>query len=192
MTSGTGDDALFTNTTLFASRQTSLLNVNATGKYYIDTAAGTVKVWVSGPSAAPASPGKITYFYDSPSFSDNGLYSVDYKNGKIYVQRSMGIGWTLQVTYDHIDLRAEYRIARLLDPRGYDIDIVNQTVTFKDSEILKYFNIPHGSISSRAPTYLVNYDYVGETRESVEELKDSFSPTIKDYALRVLTKGKIF
>lgn len=153
-------------------------------------------------SVAINDPGTVTYFYTNPNAQDNGLYSIDYAMGKVYTQREMnpdnaggevgGDEWTLTVSYEWTDFRAEYRIARLLDPKHYDVDITNATVTISDAEILKHFMLPHGRTDSRTPHYLVNYEYVAETREEIAELKDYFSPVIKDYAIKVLTKGRIF
>jgi hypothetical protein len=140
--------------------------------------------------------GSITYYFSSSNFSDNGLYSIDYKLGKIYTQRPMDINgdWNLPVleaNYQFTDYRAEYRIARILKTDNYNVDITNKTVTLKDSEILKYQQIPHSAINNTASFYLVTYDKIVESREGITELKDKFSPVVKDYALRIITKGKI-
>lgn len=158
------------------------------GKVFIRLAATGVVTLVDA--------GTVTYFYSSPNFGASGLYSVNYKLGQIYTQ--LGIDTTNQTTwrifasYEWSDFRAEYRIARLVNAADYTIDVVEQSISLKDSEIFKHLNIPKQNVTGRTPYYLVNYDYVATSRENIEELKDSFSPVIKDFALRVLTKGSIF
>jgi hypothetical protein len=100
--------------------------------------------------------------------------------------------WVLEVIYEKTRYEAEYRIARFLDPTGYKVDITNNTVRLNDNEVLKHLETPHGRLDQRIPYYLVNYDYVAETREDAETLADYFSPVLKDYALRILPKGRIF
>jgi hypothetical protein len=140
-------------------------------------------------------PGTIMYYFSAPGTADSGLYSVDYKLGKIYLQRPLDPdnddNWVLSATYQYTDFRAEYRIARLLDPTSYDVDITEQTVTIKDSEALKYQHIPHSVLNTISPFYIVTYDRIVESREDIEELRDLFSPVVKDYALRVLTRDSI-
>lgn len=187
---GSEDNIIFSNTSIFASQQVSDGAVNSVGEYYVETDPvspnyGKVKVITS---AITTNPGTITYFFGTATYSDNGLYSVNYKEGRIFCQRPVLTDWTLQASYSYTDYEAEYRIARSLDPNGYDVDIVNKTVTIKDNEVLKRALMPNSGNNY----YIVNYDYVGETRENIGELKESFSPVIKDYALRVVTKGKIF
>jgi hypothetical protein len=194
----TEEEITFTNTTLFSTLVGSFGLVNSTGKYFIDTnpASGTYRKVRVYTTINVANPGSITYFYVSPVYKDNGLYSIDYQNGKVYTQRPLDPNntgnWILNVTFDYTDYRAEYRIARLLDFKSYDVDVVNKTITIKDSEILKWKQIPFSSINDPSRFYLVNYDYIAATRENITELKNSFTPVIKDYALRILTKGKIF
>lgn len=187
---GSEADVLFSKPDLFSNRQVTAATVNSPGDYHIETNPsdpnyGTVTVDFRYDQAVP---GLITYSYSTPTYSTKGLYSVDYKNGKVYTQRSFEGDWTLTVSYSYSDYRAEYRIARILNPESYDIDIVNATITIKDNEILYKELLPR----NKNNYYIVNYEYVGKTRDSAEELKDSFTPVIKDYVLRVIPKGKIF
>jgi len=179
---------LFSRSVYFSSVQ-SWGNCSSPGDWAINRGLNQFQFYST---VAITDPGRVTYFYVNPNFSNNGLYSIDYKLGRIHTQIIMANEWALNVNYDHTDFRAEYKIARLLDPKNYDVDITNQSITIKDSEILKHLVIPHGRLDSRTPYYLVNYDYVAQTREDVEALRDYFSPIIKDYALKVLTKSRIF
>ena len=93
--------------------------------------------------------------------------------------------------YQYTNFEAEYKIARFLEEDSYDIDITNQTISIKDKEIFKHINTPRSSVDGRTPIYLINYDYVDETRESIIDLKTKFTPVLKDYMLRILTKGSV-
>jgi len=188
VTTDTDFAILFSDSTYFATLK-NWGECTENGHYAIDLSNNQFQFFSD---IAIGNPGKVTYFYSNPNFATQGQYSIDYKLGRIYTQISMDALWTLKVDYDHTDFRAEYRIARILDSESYDVDITNKSVTIKDNEILKHLLIPHGRMDSRMPYYLVNYDYVAETREKIAELKDYFSPIIKDYALKVLTKGRIY
>ena len=194
ITSSLSNGVTFSNTSLFTTAVGSFSAVNSIGKYFVDTVTssltyGTVRVYTT---VDEDSPGEITYFYDPPNTTNNGQYAIDYKLGRIYLQRPLDPTWVLRINYSYVDFRVEYRIARMLDPKSYDVDITNFSVTLKDSEILKQKDIPKSSILDDTAYYLVNYDFISETRESVTELKDFFTPVIKDYVLRVLTKGNVF
>jgi len=136
--------------------------------------------------------GTITYFYEQLILGDEGKYSVDYENGRIFTDRPLLSTFTILASYHYVDFRAEYQIARLLDPLDYDVDITNRTVVVKDSEVFRHLSLPKSSLKGRNGYYLVNYDYVSSTRENITDLKEFFSPVLKDYALKVLTKGRIF
>ena len=190
----------FSNTTLF---QTNVGTkdpgtLNAPGEYYVERNPlsgdyGTVFFYTA---SVQTTPGTVTYFYASTNFKDNGLYSVDYRLGRIYTQRAINptggsyTGWQILADYQYTDYRAEYRIARLLELDSYEVDMTNRTISILDKEILKRMQTPHATLDGHAPLYLVNYDYVEETREDIEDLQDKFTPVLKDYSLKILTKGR--
>lgn len=182
---------LFSDSTVFTT-DVSPAVPDADGEYSIDRSSGDTGVYKVYTDSVIASPGTVTYFYTNQNFSVNGLYSIDYRYGRIYTQVPMDATWTCKISYDYVDFRAEYRIARMLDPTSYKVDITNRKVVVNDTEILDHLMIPHGRMDSRMPYYLVNYDYVSQTREDIASLKDYFSPVIKDYALKVLLKGRIY
>lgn len=184
----------FSNSTLFITEVGGI--PAAPGEYTVDRVAvsGTYGQVDFYTTIIQTVPGMVTYYFSSPNFSDNGLYSVDYLLGKIFTQRAVDSGgtgaFTIGATFQFTDFRAEYRIARQLDLDAYEVDITNQRVTILDKEILKHLMLPHGAMDNRKPLYLVNYDYVAETREDISDLGAKFSPVLKDFALRVITKGK--
>ncbi len=179
---------IFSDISIFIEEQATL-SLTSVGDYYVEKnpvieTYGTVSVKVA---SSVSRPGTISYYYTNPNYVDNGLYSVNYKHGIIYTQRGMQNTWTLKATYGYTDYKAEYRIARELDSQFYEVDIVNNIVSIKDEEILKRQNFP-GVVGS---FYQVNYDYIEEVKEGITELKPFFTPVLKDYNLRVITKDKL-
>lgn len=185
----------FSNTSIFANDVSPAAPASA-GEYRITKSTGLVEVYIDTTVYKSNETGSINYFSLSPTFSTNGFYSVDYKTGRIYMQRPIDPDnqddWSLLASYEFTDFRAEYRIARFLSGNSYEVDITNNIIEFNDSEILKHAQIPRQIDTIRQPYYVVNYDYVSETREDVESLTTYFSPVVKDYALKVVTKGQIF
>lgn len=188
---------VFSNTTMFSNLVAGAGSISSEGDYYVERSAsdpdyGTVAFYLD---ATTYTPGTVTYFYASSNFSESGLYSIDYKLGRIYTQRAVNSGgsseFDITCSYQYTDYRAEYRIARFLDLDSYEVDISNQRISFLDKEILKYLQVPHSTLDGRTPFYLVNYDYVAETREDISDLGSKFTPVLKDYVLRILTKGNI-
>jgi hypothetical protein len=183
----------FSNTTIFQTLKGGPGSVTNVGDYYIDRSTRRIYVFVDTDVPDFATPGTVTYYYVDTTFVNNGLYSVDYKNGRIYTQRTVLSTWICTAAYNYIDIRAEYRVGRFLDLDAYEVDITNRIVTIKDSETLANLMIPQASLSlNQTRYYLVSYDSIEETRENIADLKELFTPVIKDYALKIITKGKIF
>lgn len=212
-----GGDVLFSNTDLF-KRRVEIGQFSLFGDYFVmdDGAEATYRlVGVYFPSALvggyPDLPlsitGTIQYMYTLPNGRTTGLYSIDYANGIIYTQRptldevstpSVLPGgsphvndWSLKVNYQYTDYRAEYPIARLLPTEAYEINRTDRTIKIKDSEVLLRGKVSREIASVQRPYYQVNYDFVSETREKIEELKDFFTPVLKDYVIKVVTKGQL-
>ena len=178
---------VFSNTELFVADVSPSLPTS-NGQYKIDRT--TKEITVFSNIARPA--GNITYFYTNPNFSNNGLYSVDYKNGRIYMQRPMqGSIWEFSVSYEYTNFKAQYKIARMLNPNDYEVDITNGTIFITDREFINQIMIPKSGLYGKNSFYLVNYEYVKETREDIESLKNFFTPVIKDYMLKILTKDRL-
>jgi hypothetical protein len=188
ITSTTTYAVSFSNTSVFQT-DVSPATPSVDGEYKVDRSTNQIQIYVTD---STDSAGTVTYFYEDTNFSDEGLFSVNYPLGKIYTQRSMSSSWTLVVNFEYVDFRAEYRIARLLDANDYEVDITNQSVTVKDRETFRQLLTPKTGLYGRNNYYLVNYNYVKETRENIEDLQELFSPIIKDFSLRVLTKSRIF
>tara|TARA_B100001765_G_C19360615_1_gene274579 strand:- start:384 stop:683 length:300 start_codon:yes stop_codon:yes gene_type:complete len=99
----------------------------------------------------------------------------------------------MELKYSWAKYVVKYRIARDLKLNtDYTVDVPNKQIRIKDKEFFKYLETSHMTKSGRAAHYLVNYDYVAETREHIEELKDYFTPVVKDYMLKLLRSGGVF
>ncbi len=154
-----------------------------------------VLVKLSSVTTLPSSAalGYVKYYANYPTANvTTGLYSVDYKLGRIHMQRPMpaSVG-ILKAIYQYTDYRAEYNIARALPVKSYTINRTDRTVTLKPQEILTRGGVARERLQEQQPFYQVTYDYISQSRESVADLKDYFSPVLKDYVLKVITKGQL-
>lgn len=132
------------------------------------------------------------YTTRTSSGETQGLYSVNYETGTIYTQRELTQpSWSMSVSYKYTDYRVSYKIARRIPPEDYQVDVVNNIIRISDEEILDKRSIPKDSTVGSELYYQVDYDYVGEEREDITDLISHFSPVLKDYSLKVITKGKL-
>lgn len=196
ITSDTNYRVTFRNTKMFIQESDSLSTV---GNYKIDRDPNSptykrVSVRLSSIDPLPdwQTTGTVTYYFNVPNYTTTGLYSVDYKFGRIYMQRPIpAVEGDLLATYQYTDYRAEYNIARVVPPSSYIINRTDRLIKIKDLEILKRNSIPHGRIHEQLSFYQVTYDYVSQTRNSVEALRDYFTPVLKDYVLKTIPKRNL-
>ena len=172
--------------------------LNSVGDWYIDrdsTSATYRKVTVrlsSSSAKTLAQTGTVTYYYLKPNATTSGLYSIDYVKGRVYLQRPLlGGTWSLVANYQYTDYRAEYRIARKLPTTSFEVNRTDRKVKIKDTEVLYRGVVPREKSGEQQAFYQVTYDYVSETREKIADLKDFFTPVLKDYVLKVITKGQL-
>ena len=126
--------------------------------------------------------------------ASSGRYSIDYEKGEVHLSASISSeGTDIQsYSYFYTHYEAEYRIARKVDPNHYTVSVPDKKVTLKDGEIFKNLETPKTTESGNANYYLVNYRYVDNFRDDIEELKDYFSPVVKDYLVKMIKKGIVF
>jgi hypothetical protein len=124
--------------------------------------------------------------------SEGGKYSVDYRNGILYADRALSAIGGFDISYRYSNYTASYRIAREVDSKHYEVDTASQQISIKDGEFFRHLETPKTTQAGRAPFYLINYDYVSETRDDIQNLKDHFTPVVKDYVLKILKKGVLF
>jgi hypothetical protein len=158
----------------------------------------TIEFSADSPFASGATPVEVAYIdgvqeFDKEDTAINldGYYSVDYKNGIIYVspddtfKSSPG-----EVDYQYTNFEAVYNIARVVDSNAFTVAADGQSVSISEKETLKVWG--QRDVDIRHDTLLkAQYDYVASTRESIEELEEFFSPICRDVVFKILPKGRL-
>jgi len=181
----TQDDIILSDNTYFQTLQVDEEACTSTGDYCIINYSGAVTIslfWEENITDA----GKAIY-YKVGRRADTGLYSVDYAKGIIYTQRAIDSDYITDVSIEgeYTDYRAEYPIARLVNPKNYSADYFTGEVKFINTEEL----FIKQSVSRQSEVkYQVSYDYVSQSRQDIGEIKDYFSPVLKDYAIKIQPK----
>jgi len=181
-------EPVFSDTDIFETPKTTLIAVNVPGDYFVDRTANTVTVWIT---TSEATPGTITYYYSNPQVNTSGRYSVNYKTGQVFTS-DLTTGAAGTVTYQYTDYRIKYPMAREVSRADWELDVLSNKITIKDREILS--NMKQSQITSgtsREKFYRVSYKYMKSSREDVNELEPFFSPVLKDYALKIITQGRL-
>jgi hypothetical protein len=129
--------------------------------------------------------GTVSYRYtDSNRATDlTGRYSVDYREGIVYLYDALAAGVT--VSYEYTSYAVRYRVAKPLDSYMYKVNPDDKMITITDPSVLEDY-IP---TTRHAGLIKIFYDYVSEERESIEELEEFFTPILKGYALKILTSS---
>lgn len=175
----------FSNTSVFVTAQSNLLDVASTGDYFVDRSTGTVYVHTNGVTITDA--GDISYYISDPAKVPTGAYSIDYKDGEIFLQREVPEGVT--VSYQYADYFIKYNIAREVAESHWTLDPSTRTITINSSETNLRARISNlsGTNIVRPATYQVNYKYIGSIRKGVADLAPHFTPILRDYVLQVVT-----
>ena len=186
----------FSNTTLFATLVASTGAVTSTGDYYIGMTTGLITLY-STDEITSTDLGTVNYFYTDSTRELEGLYSINYGQGVIHTYSTIPIGTvalgSATMTYDYTHFEAIYNIARWIPQDKFDVDLTTKTVSIRDSEILTNQLTSTGEARYAAGKYYqVVYDFVESTRDAVRELEPFFTPVLKDYSLKILTKGRLF
>lgn len=180
----------FTNTDIFVNSVGSDVDVDTgnTGDYYVNRAGGYIRIKLAGDVEDP---GTVDYYYINPQVNLTGRYSVNYQTGEVFCYTETGAG--IYVTHEYTDFRVRYNIARLIPSSDWEFDSSTKKLTINDREILKNLNIPQGAgnVGSNTRYYQAVYQYVKATRANVSELEPFFTPVLKDYALKVITKSRL-
>jgi hypothetical protein len=190
VTTDTTFSVTFTNRQVFANQvTTSHLDVDSPGEYFIDRINRKIYVWVASDVRYP---GNVDYYYRDPQANLSGRYSVNYHTGEVFTF-NVTPDSDVTVRYEYTDMRMKYDIARLVPQADWGYDSGENKITIKDREILKNVRTPQASGSSAhaAKYYQVTYQYVKKSRADVKELEPFFSPVLKDYALKVITRSRL-
>jgi hypothetical protein len=147
------------------------------GDYYVNYGTGEVT------TISTLDGGTVSYRYvDSNKAGDlAGAYSVDYREGTVYLYDVLAAG--VDVNYEYTNYAVRYRMAKGLDSYMYTVNPDDKIITVTDPSVLDDY-LP---TTRHAGLIKVFYEYVSEVRESIEELEEFFTPILKGYALKILT-----
>jgi len=195
ISSDAGFGVTFSKPDIFKVEKNSKADVDGgiDGDYWIDRTAATSltgRIYVKLDSAQ-GDPGVVTYSYVNPQAVLTGRYSVNYETGEVFSYEATPSNIT--VDYEYTDYRAKYDIARLVSTDDWEFDSSTDKITIKDREILKNIRTPQqtGQHTEGSKFYQASYQYVKSTRANVSDLEPFFSPVLKDYALKVVTKSRL-
>lgn len=179
----------FSNKTLFTTEV--FTTPTADGQYQIIYASKQVKLYYS--KTLPSDLGSVSYAFADPTKDSTGTYSIDYKKGRVYTYNTIPAGFgNPKISYDYTHYEASYDIARIVDPTDFTVNYINGTIAIKDKEILSNRRVSGGDTRAGiGKLYQVAYDYAVEERTDIAELEPFFSPILRDYALKILTKGNL-
>ena len=151
------------------------------GEYSIDYSTGQVKTGTTTVG------GTVDYKYKDPTRAASllGSYSIDYREGILYLNLSQAMPVGSSVSYEYSNYAVKYRIAKELDNTQYTVSPDDRQVTILDPMVLEDY-LP---TTRQAGLVKVYYKYVQQVRESIEELEPFFTPVLKGYALKILTSS---
>jgi len=172
----------FTDTDTFATEVS--VTPTSVGEYQIDRANSQVIVRVS---SSVSDPGYVSYFYEEYNLTKSGYYSVDYEKGEIYTHDVTPSGVTVDYKYSHYIAR--YPVSRIVDKSL--VTVSGKKVTLSDSEVLEHESSPR-TVSSARPYYRIYYKYAWSPTADLAELKEYYTPILREYSLRVVTEDKLY
>jgi hypothetical protein len=186
----------FTNTDVFVTEKTYVdgsAELTSNGDYSISrTAGGTGQIYVKLADSV-ADPGEVSYYYINPQLDPAGYYSINYETGEVFTYSATPSS-VVYADYEYTDYRAKYDIARLVPDEDWEFDANTKKITIQDREILRGARTPQqsgGLGTDLTRYYQAAYRYVKSAREDIDELEPFFSPVLKDYALKVVTKSRL-
>jgi hypothetical protein len=191
-TDDTRDTALpvrFSDTSVFASELDWGEPLGA-GEYAIDYETNydpleTVQAKVK--TGTVTAGGTVDYKYQDSARAASllGSYSIDYREGIIYINLSEAMADGSSVNYEYANYAVKYRIAKELDNTQYTVSPDDRQVTILDPMVLEDY-LP---TTRQAGLVKVYYKYVEQIRESIEELEPYFTPVLNGYALKIITSS---
>lgn len=155
----------FDDNTYFLTEKSSLGAVTTAGDWFVDSATGTVSVYVSAGLPADIT---YSYYYRDNDFDPTNKFSVNYKKGIVFSYT----GWktNASITYKVANFYAIYDIATQIE--DFDFDKQNSLITvktennFDDSKLIKII-------------------YPIKTNDlNVEDLRSYYSPIIRSLTFR--------
>ena len=183
ISSDTGLEARFTNAYIFQQKVST--TPTSVGEYYVDRGSNqfTVRVYKAYSNA-----GYVTYYFDDSQTVLTGRYSIDYDLGDIYFHNYTGAADT--VSYRYTDYRVRYPISRKVDDGDWSFSAATNKITLKGREII--ISQLANKVQTGLPKYYqVSYKYNTSTRTDLAELESYFTPILKGYGLKVITKSRL-
>jgi hypothetical protein len=178
----------FTNTDVFIQPKANLGIVTTVGDYFVDRSNNRVHVKVAGDVADP---GFVEYYFVDTNTDLTGVYSINYETGEVYTYTATP-GSGCYVQYRYTDYRATYTMAREIPDTDWKLSTKKNELSIADREILKNARVPQVvTAASATKGYQLVYKYVGKARDDINELEPYFTPVLKDYSLKVITKDKL-
>lgn len=194
ITTATGFAVNFSNTDTFATAVGS--TPSSPGEYRVVASSNYVEVYRS---ALDLDAGTVDYYYKNTQANLSGKYSVNYNNGEVFTagntpsigSEPFGLAF---MSYEYTNYRIKYNIARLVSEDDWTYDAPSNKITIKDREILRNIRTPQtlgDNNLSASKFYRVSYNQIKSTRANVSSLEPFFSPVLKDYALKIITRGRL-
>lgn len=177
-------DVVFSNKTIFATRVTTLADVNSTGKYYVDLANRIVYLFSV---ISISSPGGVSYYYQNQAKKIEGLYSINYKTGEVFTAVSTNNGTTVQ--YQYTNFLVSYPIARKILSDNFSFDA--RIVTISEREILTRTDLNATAGSTQSNFYQISFDIFIDNETDIQDLEPFFTPVLKDYAIKIIPEGAL-
>lgn len=147
--------------------------------------------------------GKITYYWKDPRLEIDGRYAVNWKTGEVDLAEpcTQDRANRYRITYKYTSYYAKYDVCRSVPEDAWkfqvpediwDFDENENAIVMKDSDRLRSFSVPMTTQDTLPNRYYqVSYERVEQPRADVSELEQFFTPVLKDYALKVVTKSRL-
>jgi len=196
------------NENVYVEEEATLTIDNAyDGHTYIDTGGGTfgfrmvpksVKLTSAmlandpTPHQVPFVDGVAEFTQVSGDIETDGLYSIDIKEGIIYLGGELEIDAEEEHTlaYNFTRYGVLYNMARPLESDEYTLDIANGEIEIDDKEALRIWSNRYSDVKNDA-LVRVSYEYAVDTGENVKDLEPYFSPVCRAFALKILPIGSL-
>jgi len=177
----------FTNTSVFLTRKTFINGTTentTSGDYSINPSTGAV--WTRNSTGSV--PGTVSYYFNDNTVDLTGYYSIDYYNGIVYTVVAIRTGTTAAFNFSNYEV--SYNIARIVPTDRYTVDTQKKLISLASTEIQELFG---RVVDQRTGPELLKviYQFVDETRDSIKDLEPFFTPILKDYVIKVLTKANV-
>ena len=90
------------------------------------------------------------------------------------------------------DINAVITTVSKVTGRNFLVDPAAQTVTLADSVVLSGLREEKISLLGGGSLFQVEYDFVDLSSAPITSLEPFFTPVLKDYVLKIITKGDVF